>query len=270
MQGRLVASATGELECSAGPRWREEFSIAATLELNHIELLAERVPDSSNPIWSADGRRETVAVAEEAGVSLRSLCINETLATPFDDAELALDLAMRLAPVVSDLHASIVVLPLLEASDLNVLDWSCAARSVRLLADHLFHQGARLALELGVCAVDSLHFLGTTASQPVGLCYDVGNATALGFDAAAELRMLGQRVWHLHAKDKNAARANVRFGTGEVQFAPVLAALAEQGFDGLVTMEATRGEDPIVTAAEHRAFLLSMQQGAGQTPEEVR
>lgn len=258
MQGRLVASATGDLESSPGPRWREEFSIAATLELNHIELVADRVLDSSNPIWSADGRREIVFASKSAGVGLTSLCINETLATGFEDPELALDLATRLEPVVSDLHIAIVVVPMLEASDLSKLDWSRAALSVRLLADHLSGRGARIALELGVSGSESLRFLDATASPGVGLCYDVGNATALGFDAASELRRLGRSVWHLHAKDKNAAGQNVRFGTGKVEFAPVFAALAQHGFDGVVTMEATRGDDPIVTAAEHRAFLCSM------------
>ena len=266
MQGRLVASATGELQCSPGPRWREELSIAATLELSHIELLAERAQDLSNPIWSAEGRRELVALAGTAGVSLTSLCVNETLAAPFED-DLALDLAARLAPVVGGLHAGIVVLPLLEASDLNVLDWSRAARSVRLLADHLGELGAQLALELGISAADSLRFLGTAACPRVGLCYDVGNATALGFDAAGELRTLGRLVCHVHAKDKDAAGENVRFGMGEVQFAPVLAALAAHEYDGLVTMEATRGDDPVVTAAEHRAFLLSMAEPDRDQPE---
>lgn len=262
MQGRLVPSATGELQCSPGPRWREEFSLAAALQLNHIELVADKVHDDANPVWSAGGRRDVLAVAVATGVDVASLCVNETLATAFDGEELALDLATRLAVVVEDLRLGVVVLPLLEASDLSVLDWSSAARLVRLLADQLAEAGASLVLELGVPAVDSLRFLEATASERVGLCYDVGNATSLGFDAAAELRLLGGRVWHVHAKDKDATGANVRFGTGNVRFAPVVAALVDNGFDGLVTMEATRGHDPLATAVEHRAFLLSLDSAA--------
>ena len=114
-------------------------------------------------------------------------------------------------------------------------------------------------MELGLSAVDSLRFLDTVGSPRVGLCYDVGNATAFGFDPTYELRILGSAVWHLHAKDKNASKENVRFGTGTVPFADVFEELSRQGFDGLVTMEATRGDDPFVTASEHRDFLLSMQ-----------
>ena len=123
-------------------------------------------------------------MAETAGVSLTSLCVNETLVAPFDDPALAADLATRLPPVMSDLHVDIVVLPLLEASDLGVLDWSGRPDPYVLLADHLHGCGARLAIELGISAADSLHFLGSPRAPLVGLCYDVGNATALGFDAA--------------------------------------------------------------------------------------
>ena len=257
MQGRLVRAATGELECSPGERWRDEFRAAAALRLNHIELVADRLLDSCNPMWSVDGRDEIVAVAESTGVEVASLCLNEVLTSPID--EMSADLVKRLGPVLRDLPIRVVVVPLLEASDLRSVDRLSAARSLLLLADDLLDDEGRVVVELGLSAVDSLRFLDTVGSPRVGLCYDVGNATAFGFDPTHELRILGSAVWHLHAKDKNASKENVRFGTGTVPFAAVFEELSKQGFDGLVTMEATRGDDPFSTASEHRDFLLSMQ-----------
>ncbi|HVA06802.1 MAG TPA: TIM barrel protein, partial [Acidimicrobiales bacterium] len=101
-----------------------------------------------------------------------------------------------------------------------------------------------------------LEFLKTVGHPRVGLCYDVGNAAASGFDPADELRILGSNVWHLHAKDKSDSKENVRFGTGRVKFDRVFEVLWHQGFEGLITMEATRGDDPFRTAAEHRDFLM--------------
>ena len=257
MQGRLVHAATGELECSPGERWRDEFRAAAALQLNHIELVADRLLDSCNPMWSVDGRDEIVAVAESTGVEVASLCLNEVLSSPIDD--MSADLVKRLGAVLSDLPIRVVVVPLLEASDLRSVDRLSAVRSIRLLAECLRDDEGRVVVELGLSAVDSLRFLDTVGSPRVGLCYDVGNATAFGFDPTHELRSLGSAVWHLHAKDKNASKENVRFGTGTVPFAAVFEELSMQGFDGLVTMEATRGDDPFSTASEHRDFLLSMQ-----------
>lgn len=264
MQGRLVGSATGELDCPPGPRWREELPLAAGCGLAHLELVAEKIPTSNNPIWSAGGRRELLALAAGSGVQLPSLCMNESVVTAFDDVHRAADLAGRLTPVVSDLPVDVVVVPLLEASDLDVIDRTAAAQAVSVLAERLAGHGVRLALEVGVPADEALEFLASVPGPPVGLCYDTGNASALGLDPPAELDLLADHVWHLHAKDKDGAGRNVRFGTGMVPFGRVFAVLNEQRFEGLVTMEAMRGEDPALTAAEHRAYLLSASQPAGK------
>jgi YrbI family 3-deoxy-D-manno-octulosonate 8-phosphate phosphatase len=254
MQGRLVPSATGEMDCSPGPRWREEFWSASALRLGHVELVAERHRSPTNPIWSPDGRKEIVALAELTGVRPASLCLNEPLAAPFE--EKAGEIADRIAPVLDELPVRIVVVPLLEASDLAAVNRIDAARAVEQFAEQLPDDGLRIALELGLSADDSLEFLKAVGHPNVGLCYDVGNATASGFDPADELRILGSNVWHLHAKDKSDSKENVRFGTGRVTFDRVFDALWRQRFEGLITMEATRGDDPFSTAGEHRDFLM--------------
>lgn len=260
MQGRLVPSATGEMDCSPGPRWREEFWSASALRLGHIELVAERQLNPQNPIWSADGRQEILALAGVTGVQPASFCLNEPLAAPFE--ETADQVADRITPVVDKLPIGTVVVPLLEASDLRPMDWIDMARAVRRFAEQLNEDRLRIALELGLSADHSLQFIKAVGHRSVGLCYDVGNAAASGFDPADELRFLGSSVWHLHAKDKNCSKDNVRFGTGRVKFARVFEALSHQGFDGLITMEATRGDDPFLTAAEHRQFLVEHAEAA--------
>jgi sugar phosphate isomerase/epimerase len=260
MQGRLVPSTTGELQCSPGERWPEEFVVAAELGLAHVELLAERVADDRNPIWSTAGRREICAIVASTRVDAPTLCMNEPLSTPFEGADVGVMLAARLAPVVCESPVRVVVLPFDEASGLDVLDWTQAAHGVRSLAGLLHERGAVVALELNVSAADSMRFLDLVDADTVGLCYDVGNATGLGYSAPSELRLLGPRVLHVHAKDKDATGSNVRYGTGIVPFGPVLAALHDIDFDGLVTMEATRGDDPVITAEEHRAWLLALNE----------
>ncbi len=263
MQGRLVPSSTGELQCSPGERWPEEFVIAADLRLAHVELLAERVTDDSNPIWSAAGRREICAIVASTRVDAPSLCMNEPLSTPLEGADAATMLAARLAPVICELPVRVVVLPLDEASGLDVLDWTQAAHAVRSLAGLLHERGAVVALELNVSAADSMRFLDLVDAETVGLCYDIGNATGLGYSAPSELRLLDSRVVHVHAKDKDAAGSNVRYGTGVVPFGSVLAALNDIEFEGLVTMEATRGDDPVITAKEQRTWLLAIDERDG-------
>ena len=145
-----------------------------------------------------------------------------------------------------------------EASDVAAVDRRALIEALRPLAHTVHEAGARVVLELTLTAAESLHLLDELASPHFGLCYDVGNAAAAGRDPAEELAVLGPRVWHVHAKDKDRDGVNVRFGTGAVDFAGAFAALAGIGYDGAVTIEATRGEDPIATAIEHRRFLLAL------------
>lgn len=257
-QGRLVPSTNGRLQCSPGSRWPEEFVIAGALGMAYIELLGERTPDPQNPIWSSGGRRAMRQAAMDAGLMFVSLCIEEPLDTSLVDAGAAEALAARLAGVVAELPITVVVLPMFEASDLGVVPWTPVTKSIRVLAAALRPYGTLIALELSLTAADSRRFLEAIASPWVGVCYDLGNATAAGFNPSAEIPLLGPWLWHVHAKDKDARGANVRFGTGRVDFAAAFAALAQVGYDGGITIEATRGEDPVTTAAEHRSFLLEI------------
>lgn len=264
MQGRLVQSSNGRLDCSPGPRWREEFWSAGALRLNHIELVADRQLDSSNPIWSTEGREEMACLARSAHVEVVSLCLNEALDTPVD--EVVRRCTPRLEQVTTGLRIDVIVVPLLEASDLESMDNRSAAAAVALLAERTTGRRPRIAVEVGVPAAQSLRFLDLVSSPRVGICYDTGNASALGMDPAKELGVLGPAVWHLHAKDKDGLGHNVAFGTGEVDFRRIFEQLARQGFGGLVTMEATRGDDPVVAAAAHRDFLLAVDRAASGPP----
>lgn len=258
MQGRLVPSTTGELDCSPGSLWRTEFTLAAGIGLGHIELVADRRFDPANPIWSASGRDELRRAASTSNVGIPSLCVNEPLADRLDEADKLKNLIDRVGQVVADLPIRIVVLPLLEASDLSQLDWSSAARCVDRFAAALRSAGARLSLELSLPAPDGLRFLSLLADGAAGICYDMGNATALGFDLSAEIGELGRHITHVHAKDKNAAGENVEFGTGNTRFDLGLRRLAHGGYDGLITMEATRGSDPVATARAHQEYLVGL------------
>ena len=89
-------------------------------------------------------------LVESTGVEVASLCLNEVLTSPID--EVSGDLVKRLRPVLSNLPIRIVVVPLLEASDVRSVDQLSAVRSLLLLADHLLDDEGRVVVELGLSA----------------------------------------------------------------------------------------------------------------------
>ena len=52
VQGRLIQSPPGMLQWFPDEDWQAEFYIAATLGIENIELIAERVHNQNNPIWT--------------------------------------------------------------------------------------------------------------------------------------------------------------------------------------------------------------------------
>lgn len=257
-QGRLVPSATGELQCHPGDRWAEELGLAGALGFHHVELLMARVRSAEDPVWSAAGRDRLRTVAAAAGVALVSACCEEVLDRSLAARGVAEELADHLAPVAADLGLRIVVLPLFEASAPGAGPGGPLAAGVATVARGLATVGVTVVLELPIAAARSTEFLDAVGVPGVRLCYDLGNATAAGFDPAVEIPVLGARIGHVHAKDKDADGVNVEFGTGRVDFPAAVGALAGIGYTGLVTIEATRGVDPVTTAAAHRAFLLDL------------
>ena len=257
-QGRLVPSATGALQCHPGDRWAEELALAGAIGFGHVELLMARTRTTADPVWTPAGRAALRATAAAAGVGLVSACSEEVLDRPLDRPGVAEELAGALGPVATDLGLRILVLPLFEASAPPEGRPDALAAGIATVARSLAASGTTLVLEVPLPADRSRALLDAVGVPDVRLCYDLGNATAAGFDPAVEIRALASLVGHVHAKDKDAAGTNVEFGTGRVDFVAAADALAAIGFGGLITIEATRGDDPVATATRHREFLLDL------------
>lgn len=124
---------------------------------------------------------------------------------------------------------------------------------------------AGIAEEHGLSACFHPH-LGTIAQSPeqvekvfarsrIGFCPDTAHLAAGGGDPAALIRRYPDRIRHVHLKDLRDGTF-LPLGEGDVDFADVLAAVREVGYDSwlLVELDAYDG-DPAEAARISRAFL---------------
>jgi len=145
-------------------------------------------------------------------------------------------------------------------------DWKSFGERVTQVADYVRAQGLRFAYHPHLGTVverpqDLASFLNWTGGS-VGLTLDTGHAALGGNDPAAIIRDNPARIAHVHCKDvrrhvfERIRRDDRSFldgvlagmftapGDGDLDFSPVMRALAEIGYEGWLIVEAE--QDPAI------------------------
>ena len=149
---------------------------------------------------------------------------------------------------------------------------ACQAVGLRVAFHH--HAGTHVETPEEVARL-----LGLSPAGELGLCLDTGHYVYAGGDAVQLLEQQGPRVWCVHLKDVNAARAHearaarmdfhaaVRhgifapLGKGSVDFPRVVTALQKHNFEGWAVVEAdvlaggVGADAPLAGAVAGREYL---------------
>ena len=99
----------------------------------------------------------------------------------------------------------------------------------------------------------------------IAFCPDTGHLAAGGGDPAAIIRRYADRLQHVHLKDVRLDPLEfLPLGQGSVDFADVLAAVRESGYDGwlMVELDAYAG-DPAEAAQISKTYLDRLLESAG-------
>jgi L-ribulose-5-phosphate 3-epimerase len=137
-------------------------------------------------------------------------------------------------PIAKALKAKVLLLPFFgkqRLEDQGEIEY--VGDALKEIAPAASRAGVILAVETTLSAQDNLTLIERSKSRAVQVYYDVGNASKAGLDVVAELKLLGRdKLAELHFKD------NPRYlGEGQVDFAAIIDALAELGYDRRVLLE---------------------------------
>ena len=139
------------------------------------------------------------------------------------------------------------------------------ADGCRRLCDHAARRGVPLAFEpepgMFIDTMTRFDELRRRVDHPAfGLTIDVGHLHCMGEVPIAEhLRRWRELLRNVHIEDmRRGVHDHLMFGDGEIDFAPVLAALDEIGYAGGVHVELSRhSHNAVETARKALAFLRS-------------
>ncbi len=95
-------------------------------------------------------------------------------------------------------------------------------------------------------------------SPQLGLTLDIGHLHCLGeTPIAGVIRRWGDRLVNVHIEDMRAGvHEHLMFGEGEIDFQPIIAALAQVGYDGGLHVELSRHSHDGPVAAQHALAFL--------------
>ena len=104
-------------------------------------------------------------------------------------------------------------------------------------------------------------YVGIVRLKPhrnLGIYYDVGNATAAGYDPASDLRAIGPHLVGLHLKDRRRNGPTVPFGEGHTDFAAVVKALKQIEYSGTLVLEAPSGVEYLDAASRNHQYIRTL------------
>jgi hexulose-6-phosphate isomerase len=259
--GRLSPPVPGRLQAFPWRSWREEFAHARTCGFASLEWVFEADRSPTNPIWTPEGREEIRKYIADTGVRVDSICADYFMTQPFfgvaDRVRVetieVLEHLIRHAAVIG---ARTVLLPVLESTEIR------SARDKRELLEGLRRplglaaaHRVRIGLETELAAEEYRALVEDAAHPALVVYYDVGNATARGYDVGADIRILGPHLGGVHIKDRRRGGPSVPLGRGDVDFPAFFAALADAAYTGPLILQTATNADYLGAATANLTFV---------------
>lgn len=259
MQGRIHPYQTETLQVFPTNHWQKEFYTAKEIGFDYLELLYDIAEDPSNPLVSEWGIGALLGAASTSGTRLTAICADYFTQNAFLGSQEQTPW-LRLTSMIEkakDLSVPIIIIPFFNQNELHEeKDLSLFIEKVTTLAAFAKESGVRLCLESTLPAALIKHQLDSSQTN-IAICYDLGNAAALGFDVATEIELLSHRIIHVHIKDRlYPLGANVQLGYGNLDFDAALKALKTIDYKGKFTLETAVGSQPYTSAKKNLTFFF--------------
>jgi len=249
MQGRLSPPVDGKIQAFPADHWRSEFALGAGLGFDFMEWTLDHEGLHQNPLMSREGRGEIRQLSRRSGLKVVSATLDCVMQAPFykSSARHHDELLNDLASIIEGAGAAgidTVVVPLVDDGAItSPAEETTLREGLGALTPILQRTGVRIAFESDLAPAPLATFIDPFSTDHYGLTYDIGNSAAAGFDPAAEFAAYGDRVSHVHIKDRVLGGATVALGAGQANFVTVFEKLHGLGYAGRYVLQTARADD---------------------------
>lgn len=236
---------------------------AAEVGFAGFEYYVDGPTPAADPIWTPVGRTRIRRTADAADIQVPSVCLgyfNDQAWLTADDPAVradARDALARAVDVAAGLDAPVIQVPFFGPAEIeDEQDETRVVAGVESAADAAAAADVCLAIENTLSATDNIALLERIDHPAVAHYYDIGNATALGYDPVEELAELGDRTAMIHVKDRFVAGGDpyphgTMLGDADVDLEGVATTLEEIAYDGWLILETASSAEQLRDAAEN-------------------
>lgn len=243
----------------------DPFASARALALDGVEVRFGPQDAESHAFLEAGTAAAWRSRARAAGLALPSVYAGYIASHPPshpdpDVRRRSADVLARVVEAAAEAGARTVVLPLFAAAEpRDDLAVTSLAAALAPLAERAAAVGLALGLETTLPVAALLELLRRLDRVAVRVAYDVGAAAALGYDPAADLKLLGPAVCQLRVRDCTPDGRRVLLGQGVVgaRWGAIQAAWspAEERTERWCVLEVPAAGAPMAWARTEVAFL---------------
>ena len=253
MQGRLIDPPGNQLDWFPNDNWRDEFFLAKKSKLDFIELVAEKVYNKENPIWSIEGRNEILRLIDDNNLNSSYLCFNYMMNNSILEIS-AISQLTTIFEICVHLKIKNVVLPYFDKSEILEKNIKEHIKCLNNIAHSAFINNITLHLETNLSGSKLLNLVKDINYKNTYILVDTGNYFHYNFDIISDIKLFKNFIGHIHIKDKDIEGNNVLLGSGGVDLLSVFKALNQISYNGNYTFETTRGSKALLTSKFNRFF----------------
>ena len=249
MQGRLLPKYQGRYQAHPVGYWQDEFKFVNELGLDCIEFILNYEESEKNPLLNSEGLGSIKKIEELCGVKVLSICADYFMQAPihsnnFSVADTSIAILDRLIKNASLLNASDIIIPCVDKSSFkNKNELNNFVNNIKLVIKTAETSGINICLETDLAPKDFANMIDTIGSKNVMINYDIGNSAAKGYDPEEEFSSYGDKIKHLHVKDRLLGGKSVSLGTGNANFLKIFDLLEKYDYQDIIIFEAFRDEE---------------------------
>lgn len=261
MQGRLTPSINGELQCFPFEKWENEISFLSKAHLDFIEFFIDEEFNNENPLNSDIGIERLKKNLDIYDSEVYSICFNYMIKHSLNKEPKVKESLLTLIEKHKLLNYKIIILPFYEQSEINENNLESYRQVITEILELAERRDILLALETNIEAIKLNEYINSFNSKNLGIVYDTGNRVTFNVSLQEEIKILKDKIFHVHLKDKND-KGNVLIGTGLVDFYEVFTALDEIKYKKNFVFESQRGIDPVNTAYNQLNYIKFIKKEA--------